>query len=305
VILAAAREAFADRGFDGTSIRAIAAAAGVDPALVHHYFGTKDQLFLDAMQVPVDPAAAITSALAGGRDGAGERLLRTMLMVWDSPLGTAAAAMVRSAVSNETFARLLREFIKRRIMRRIAAQLDLDPAEADLRTTLAASQIAGLIMVRYLIRLEPLASLPAPIVAALVGPNVQRYLTGDLPALATLAQTTPAEAARDAEAVARAVRPASGKRTAKAERPAKAAGRGGGEPAPTGARSAKAERGGGEPAPTAARSSKAERGGGEPAPTAARSSKAERGGGEPAPTGAARTSGGRGGGMRKNSAGGS
>ena len=238
VILAAAREAFADRGFDGASIRAIATAAGVDPALVHHYFGTKDQLFLDAMQVPVDPSAAITSALAGDRDGAGERLLRTMLTVWDSPLGTAAAAMVRSAVSNETFARLLREFIKRRIMRRIATHLDLDPAESDLRTTLVASQIAGLIMVRYLIRLEPLASLPAATVAALVGPNVQHYLTGALPPLATLGELTAAEAAAQAEAVAQAVRPARSKRADKAEP-------GGGAPPPAGPTRTRGGRGGG------------------------------------------------------------
>ncbi len=238
VILAAAREAFADRGFDGASIRAIATTAGVDPALVHHYFGTKDQLFLDAMQVPVDPGAAITSALAGGRDGAGERLLRTMLMVWDSPVGTAAAAMVRSAVSNETFARLLREFIKRRILRHIAGQLNLDPDESELRTALAASQIAGLIMVRYLIRLEPLASLPAPTVAALVGPNVQRYLTGDLPALATVAHITPAEAAADAQAAARAVRPPKVKRTAKAQPD-------GSQPRPSGGVQTRGSRGGG------------------------------------------------------------
>ena len=83
-ILAAAREAFAERGFDGASIRLIAAGAGVDPALVHHYFGTKDQLFLDAMQAPIDPAQIIPQALAGGVDGVGERLVRTLLGVWDS-----------------------------------------------------------------------------------------------------------------------------------------------------------------------------------------------------------------------------
>ncbi len=221
-ILAAAREAFAVRGFDGASIRAIATAAGVDPALVHHYFGTKDQLFLDAMQVPMDPAAAISSALVGSREGAAERLLRTMLGVWDSPLGTPTAAMVRSAIGNETFARLLREFVKRRILRRIATQLELDPAEAELRTTLAASQIAGLIMLRYLIRLEPLASLPAPTLAALIGPNVQRYLTGDLPALALVEAGDPEAAvaaaghdgaADDPAAASRTVRPAKVKRT--------------------------------------------------------------------------------------------
>jgi AcrR family transcriptional regulator len=182
-ILAAAREAFADRGFDGSSIRSIASAAAVDPALVHHYFGSKDQLFLDAMQAPFDPAAVLTSVLASGADGVGERLVRTMLSVWDSAAGGAAAAIVRSAVSNEMFARMMREFVIHRILRKMARDLNLDPAEGALRTGLVATQIAGLIMVRYILRIEPIASLPAEAVVALIGPTVQRYLTGPLPTL--------------------------------------------------------------------------------------------------------------------------
>ena len=93
-ILNAAREAFADRGFDGASIRSIATAAGVDPALVHHYFGTKDQLFLDTVQAPIDPAELIGGVLGEGLGNAGERLVRTMLGVWDGPAGGAAAGGV-------------------------------------------------------------------------------------------------------------------------------------------------------------------------------------------------------------------
>ena len=188
-ILAAAREAFAERGFDSTSIRAIATAAGVDPALVHHYFGTKDQLFLDAMQVPFDPGSILSTVLARGRDGAGERLVRTMLSVWDSPAGVAAAALVRSAVGNETFARMLREFVSRGILRRVGKAFDLAPAEAGLRTNLVASQIVGLIMVRYIIRLEPIASAPPEVLAPLIGSTVQRYLTEPLPAAAVSAES--------------------------------------------------------------------------------------------------------------------
>lgn len=180
-ILAAAREAFADRGFDGSSIRSIASAAGVDPALVHHYFGSKDQLFLDVMQAPFDPAKALGTALADGAEGAGERLVRTLLSVWDSPAGAATAAIVRSAVSNETFARILREFVMHRILRKIARDLKLDPAESGVRTVLVASQMAGLIMTRYIIKVEPMASLPPDTVVGLVGPTIQRYLTGPLP----------------------------------------------------------------------------------------------------------------------------
>ncbi|MBX6750044.1 MAG: TetR family transcriptional regulator [Micromonosporaceae bacterium] len=183
-VLAAAREAFADRGFDRASIRSIAAAAGVDPALVHHYFGTKDQLFLEAMQVPFDPGSVLSAVLGQGREGAGERLVRTMLAVWDSPAGVAAAALVRSAISNETFARMLREFVTRGILRRVAKEFGLAPTEAGLRTNLVATQIVGLIVVRYIIRLEPLASAPADALAPLIGQTVQRYLTEPLPAAA-------------------------------------------------------------------------------------------------------------------------
>jgi AcrR family transcriptional regulator len=180
-ILEAAREAFAERGYDGASIRLIAAAAGVDPALVHHYFGTKNQLFLDAMQAPFDPMQILPQVLAGGADGIGERLIRTLLRVWDSAAGGAAAALFRSAVSNELIARMMREFVVRQITRRVIKELDLDPAEGPVRTNLVFSQIAGVIMARYIVKIEPLASLPPDVVVAMVGPTIQRYLTAPLP----------------------------------------------------------------------------------------------------------------------------
>jgi AcrR family transcriptional regulator len=180
-ILAAAREAFAERGYDAASIRVIAAAAGVDPALVHHYFGTKDQLFLDAMRMPVDPTTVIPMALAGGIDGVGERLVRSLLTVWDSPVGGAAAAFVRSAVSNELIAKMMRDFLVNRVLRRLVTDLDIAPAEAPLRANLVATQIAGLIMIRYIIKVEPLASASPDTVAALIGPTVQRYIAAPLP----------------------------------------------------------------------------------------------------------------------------
>jgi AcrR family transcriptional regulator len=183
-ILGASREAFADRGFDGASIRGIATAAGVDPALVHHYFGSKEQLFLESMRVTVDPGAAIGRALAGGPDGVGERLVATLLSIWDSPVGAGAVALIRSAMSNEVFARMFREFISHVILRRIAKGLDLDPAEAALRSNLVATQMAGLIVARYIVRLEPLASSDPAMLVAVIGPTVQRYLTGKLPAAA-------------------------------------------------------------------------------------------------------------------------
>ena len=185
-ILAAAREAFAERGFDRASIRAIAANAGVDPALVHHYFGTKEQLFAATIDFPVDPREVFPQALAGGRDEVGERLVRLFLRVWDSPAGTAGAALLRSAVGNEWGARLLREFLTTQILRRIVAELDLDPREAPLRAALVATQLVGVAMMRYIIKLEPLASAPPDAIVAAVAPTVQRYLTGDLAGAADL-----------------------------------------------------------------------------------------------------------------------
>lgn len=179
-ILAAARATFAERGFDAASIRVIATAAGVDPALVHHYFGTKEELFRATVSIPVDPAELVPRVLAGGPDEVGERLVRTFLAVWDSPVGTAAVALLRSAVSNQWTARLLREFLVTQVLRRVVDQLDLDPAEVPLRGALVATQIAGLAMMRYVIRLEPVASAPPDTLVATIGPTVQRYLTGPL-----------------------------------------------------------------------------------------------------------------------------
>ncbi|MGY1914704.1 TetR/AcrR family transcriptional regulator [Blastococcus sp. SYSU DS0973] len=179
-VLAAAREAFAERGFDGATIRRIATAAGVDPALVHHYFGSKDRLFLAAIEAPANPAELLPEVLAGGRDNLGENLVRMLLRVWDGPMQPAALALVRSAVGNEWTAKLLREFLVSQVLRRVVGTLDLPPAEREARGALVASQLIGLVMARYVLKVEPLASsAPEPLVAGM-GPTVQRYLTGEL-----------------------------------------------------------------------------------------------------------------------------
>ncbi|WP_405098937.1 TetR family transcriptional regulator [Micromonospora sp. NBC_01412] len=179
-ILDAARTAFAERGFDATSIRSIAGAAGVDPALVHHYFGGKDRLFLAAMDAPLDPGELLPRMLGGDADGVGERLVRTFLEVWDSPAGAAAVALLRSGMSNEWTARLLREFLVTQVLRRVLDHLDVAPAERPLRGSLVATQMIGLAMMRHVIRLEPVASAPAETLVAAIAPTVQRYLRGDL-----------------------------------------------------------------------------------------------------------------------------
>jgi len=171
---------FAERGFDQTSIRAIATEAKVDPALVHHYFGTKDKLFLASMNAPLDPSDLVPKALSGPREEAGERLVRTVLMVWDSPAGSAAVALLRSAMSNEWTARLMREFVVTQVLRRAVAEMGMQGEEASLRAALVATQVAGLAVVRYVLKVEPVASADPEQLVRAVGPNVQRYLTGDL-----------------------------------------------------------------------------------------------------------------------------
>jgi len=177
VILEAARTAFAAGGYESTTIRAIATAAGVDPALVHHYFGTKEAVFVAALEFPVDPGMMVPSLLAGPPQALGERLVRLLLTIWAEPAGREPVlALLRSAMTHEAAATMLREFLTRSLIGRLAPQLDVPDAE--LRAALAGSQLVGLALVRYVVRVEPLASATEDEVVALVAPTIQRYLMG-------------------------------------------------------------------------------------------------------------------------------
>ena len=178
VLLDAARQVFFERGYDGATVRSIAARAGVDPAMVSHWFGGKEGLFAAATSIPVDPATLVDELTAGGVDGIGERIVRRFLTVWDTAGGGRLIALIRSVSSHEESARMLREFIGRLVIGRITERLGVDRPE--LRAALCGSQVAGLGMVRYVLRLEPLASADHDLVAAAIGPTLQRYLTGPL-----------------------------------------------------------------------------------------------------------------------------
>ncbi len=178
-ILDAARKSFADKGFGGTTIRAVAAEAGVDPALVHHYFGSKDDLFLAALEIPVDPRRLVPAVFEAGVPGAGERLLRLFLSVWDDPhTRLPLLALLRASLSEEGPESLLQQGILRMVLTPLRAALP--SAEADRRVQLVLSQMVGLVVTRYLLALEPLASMPAEEVVAAVAPTLQRYLDGPL-----------------------------------------------------------------------------------------------------------------------------
>ena len=182
-ILTVAREQFAAAGYEGTSIRGIAAAAEVDPALVHHYFGTKEKLFVAVVAPPADPGELIPQVMSGPPEEVGERVVRMFLTVLESPAtGAGFRALLRGALANDLSARLLREFFTRQVVRRLTAALDgvVPAAEMPTRASLVASQIFGMVLMRYLIGLEPIASMDHDEVVAAVAPTVQRYLTGDL-----------------------------------------------------------------------------------------------------------------------------
>lgn len=181
-ILEAARGYFASHGYDRATIRGIAAEAGVDPALVHHYFGSKDQLLVAALKLPLNPRDVVPELLAGDIETLGERLLRRLLGVWaaDGQAGGSLVGLVRASVTHEAAARMMREFITREVIGRLADALDMpDPR---FRAALVGSQLLGLAMARFIIRMEPIASADPELLIAAYAPTIQRYLTGPLPA---------------------------------------------------------------------------------------------------------------------------
>jgi AcrR family transcriptional regulator len=177
-IVAAARRELAAHGYDGASLRGIARAAGVDPALVHHYFADKAELFTAAMALPLRPDLVAAEVLRGPRETVGPTLVRAVLTRLDGPaVRDAVIALVRTALGHEFAARLLREFLLREVLHRVTTELALEDGE--LRASLAASQIVGLVVARYGIRVAPLAQAGTEQVVARVGPVVQWYLLGD------------------------------------------------------------------------------------------------------------------------------
>jgi AcrR family transcriptional regulator len=181
-ILASARELFAGNGISNTSIRAVAAAAGVDSALVHHYFGTKEQLFAAAIHIPIDPMDVIGPLREVPVDELGHHIASTLLRLWDSEVGASFIATLRSIVAG-TEVNLFRTFVQDVVGSVVAPRVDDPPGSGIIRIQFVASQLVGVVMARYILGFEPFASLPAQQVADTVAPNLQRYLTGDLPEL--------------------------------------------------------------------------------------------------------------------------
>ena len=177
-ILAAARERFAAAGFRGTTIRAVATDAGVDPALVHHYFGSKDDLFVAALELPVDPRAVLAEQVVGPVEGAGERLLRALIGVWDDPaVRPALLAMVRRLIEPGGDA-LFREGFLPVVLVPLGTALGVD--EPERRMPLVASQVLGLLVLRYVVCEEHLAAMTVDALVAAYAPVLDGFLAGPL-----------------------------------------------------------------------------------------------------------------------------
>jgi len=176
-ILRAARESFADKGFAATSIRAVARQAGVDAALVHHYFDSKDELFIEAMALPLDPRQVAAAILDGSREDLGRRIATVFLGVWESDEGQQRMkAMLRSVVTSDEVARIMREGMTRMILEPVSRFIDVP--DAKLRVALIASHLIVLALTRYVVELEPVASAGLDALVDRIAPAIQQYVSG-------------------------------------------------------------------------------------------------------------------------------
>jgi AcrR family transcriptional regulator len=177
-IAAAAREQFAELGYEGATFRRIAAAAGVDPALVVHFYGSKENLFLEVMQLPEEIADAVVHIAEGPRETVGQRLAALVVAALENPATRPIVlGRIRSASSHPGAAALVRETVTRDLSR-LAAAITGDQPET--RAVLCGAHLVGIALVRYVVMVEPLASLPPAELVDLIAPTFQRYLTEPL-----------------------------------------------------------------------------------------------------------------------------
>ncbi|AQZ63427.1 hypothetical protein BKM31_19910 [[Actinomadura] parvosata subsp. kistnae] len=178
-IVRAAQQSFAERGYTATTIRGVATAADVDPALVLQFFGSKDGLFDAALRVdpPTRPLLALVQE--SDADVLGERLLRRYLELWETPgTGARLLAVVRGSAASPSASAMVAAFMSEEVMLPLARAIGADHAE--LRANLTGAHLLGIATARYVLRVEPLASLDRERLVAIQAPVVQRHLTGDL-----------------------------------------------------------------------------------------------------------------------------
>ncbi len=170
---------FIEHGYDGATVRVIATRAGVDAAMVNHWFGGKEGLFAEAvLKLPFNPKELVDRLLDGDVDDIGARIVRNFVTIWDNTGGGVFTALIRSITSHEQAAHVLRDFLVKHIVGRVLNSVG--PDRHELRATLVGSQLVGMGMVRYVAQFEPLASTDIEMMVAAVGPTIQRYITGDI-----------------------------------------------------------------------------------------------------------------------------
>jgi AcrR family transcriptional regulator len=178
-LLKAARTVFAEAGFEGATVREIARQAGVDPAMVKHWFGGKEGLFVQAVPgIPFDPQELIAELLDGPEQTLGDRMVRAFLLRWDASGGEQFSALIRSVASHDIIARALREFLLDHVFGALGSQLATD--QRTFRAALCASQLLGVGMIRYVAKFEPFAGADREIIVRAVGSNMRRYLAEPL-----------------------------------------------------------------------------------------------------------------------------
>lgn len=175
----AAREVFIEQGFTGATVRAIATRAGVDAAMVNHWFGGKEGLFGEAvLKLPFNPKEIVDRLLAAEPENIGETVVRNFLTTWDNTGGGVFTALMRSVTSHEEAANLLKDFFFKHVFKHVISKMA--PDNHEFRATLVATQIVGMGMVRYVAKFEPLASTDIDTVATAIAPTIQRYITGKI-----------------------------------------------------------------------------------------------------------------------------
>ncbi len=180
-ILEAARSQFGELGYRRTTLRSVAATADVDPRLVLHYFGSKRRLFIESVRLPVDPDWLAERVFAPGEQDVGWLAADALVSVLEEPDSRQAViGLLRAAASEREAAQLIREVLTERVLLPITARLSGD--QPRLRASLCASQLVGIAMARYVIGIEPLASMSPELLTGALAPVLGHFLTGDLTA---------------------------------------------------------------------------------------------------------------------------
>lgn len=178
-IAAAARRLFAEQGYRRTSLRGVAAEAGVDPRLVLHFFGSKQALFVSVVDLPFEPADTFDRLLASGAPGVGRRLATFLVSILEDPdRNSVVTGMVRAAASEEDAVQMIREAVTERLLTPLAQRVGRE--DAQFRAGLVSSQIVGMVMARHVVGLDPLVRATGPQLVGALAPVFEHYLTGDL-----------------------------------------------------------------------------------------------------------------------------